>query len=375
MQKRSYFLLALLLVASMLLAACGNNTTPTTAPVAEPTATTAPAVEPTATTAPAAETPATTEAKLTVGQVTDVGGIDDKSFNQTAWKGVEDAVKDLGVDGVYLESQQQTDYEKNLNEFISQKKNLIITVGFLLADATKAAAEANPDSKFAIIDSPSSAANVKGLLFDTSQPAFLAGYLAAGMSKTGTVCTFGGLNIPPVTDFMVGFVNGANYYNSQKGTDVKVLGWDNAAKDGTFAGNFESTDDGRRLAEVFFDEGCDVIMPVAGPVGLGSAAAAKDRGLMVIGVDTDQFVSSPEFGDVWLSSVQKNMDKAVYDTIKALVDGKLTLGDNYTGTLANGGVGLAPFHNFESKVPAELVTEIEKVTKDIVDGKIDTRGS
>ena len=94
------------------------------------------------------------------------------------------------------------------------------------------------------------------------------------MSETGTVCTFGGLNIPPVTDFMVGFQNGVDYYNAQKGAEVEVLGWDNAAKDGAFTGNFEFTDDGRRFAENFFDEGCDVIMPVAGPVGLGSAAAA-----------------------------------------------------------------------------------------------------
>ncbi|MER2599571.1 MAG: BMP family ABC transporter substrate-binding protein [Caldilineales bacterium] len=364
MQKRLYLAVAFVLVASMLLAACGGAATP--APTAAP-------VEPVATTAPAE--PAAPMAKFSVGQVTDVGGIDDKSFNQTAWKGVQDAITAFGVDGVYLESQQQTDYEKNLNEFVSQKKDLIITVGFLLADATKAAAEANPDSKFAIIDSPSSVANVKGLLFDTSQPSFLAGYLAAGMSETGTVCTYGGINIPPVVEFMIGFTNGVGYYNSQNKAEVTVLGWDNAAQDGTFAGNFESTDDGRRLAEVFFDEGCDVIMPVAGPVGLGSAAAAKDRGLMIIGVDTDQYVSSPEFAEVWLSSVQKNMDKAVYDSIGALVDGSLTLGDNYTGTLANGGVGLAPYHDFESKVPAELSAEIAAVTQGIIDGKIDTRAA
>jgi basic membrane protein A len=331
-------------------------------------ATTAPVVEPTA-------APAVDEAVFTVAQVTDVGGIDDKSFNATAWAGVQRAMAELGVDGVYLESQQQTDYEKNLNEFLSQNKDLIVTVGFLLADATKAAAEANPDTKFAIIDSPTSAANVKGLLFDTSQPSFLAGYLAAGMSETGTVCTFGGLAIPPVTDFMVGFTHGVDYYNSQKDADVQVLGWDNAAQDGTFTGNFESTDDGRRFAEVFFDEGCDVIMPVAGPVGLGSAAAAQERGLMMIGVDGDQYVIAPEFGDVFVSSVLKNMDMAVFDTIAALVDGSLILGDDYLGTLANGGVGLAPYHDFEDRVPAELTAQIEQVIQDIIDGKIDPKAT
>jgi basic membrane protein A len=310
-----------------------------------------------------------------VGQVTDVGGIDDKSFNQTAWKGVQDAMAELPVEGVFLESQQQTDYEKNINEFLSQEKDLIITVGFLLADATQAAAEANPDAKFAIIDSPSSAANVKGLLFDVGQATYLAGYLAAGMTETGVVCTYGGINIPPVTEFMIGFQNGVDYYNAQRGADVTLLGWDNAIQDGAFTGNFESTDDGRRFAENFFDEGCDIIMPVAGPVGLGSAAAALDRGLKVIGVDADQFESAPEFGDVWLTSILKNMDAAVYDTIAALVDGSLTLGDNYLGTLENGGVGLAPYHNFEDQVPADLQAELEAVSQEIIDGNIDPKAT
>ena len=137
------------------------------------------------------------------------------------------------------------------------------------------------------------------------------------MSESGVVCTFGGINIPPVTAFMVGYANGVAYYNAQKGTDVQLLGWDNAAQDGAFTGNFEFQDDGRRFAENFFDEGCDVILPVAGPVGLGSAAAAKERGLMIIGVDGDQYVLAPEFADVWLTSILKNMDVAVYDTIAA----------------------------------------------------------
>jgi basic membrane protein A len=174
---------------------------------------------------------------------------------------------------------------------------------------------------------------------------------------------------------MIGFQNGVDYYNAQKGADVTLLGWENATQDGAFTGNFESTDDGRRFAENFFDEGCDIIMPVAGPVGLGSAAAALDRGLKVIGVDADQFESAPEFGDVWLTSILKNMDAAVYDTIAALVDGSLTLGDNYLGTLENGGVGLAPYHNFEDQVPADLQAELEAVSQEIIDGNIDPKAT
>ena len=310
---------------------------------------------------------------VTVGLVSDVGGIDDKSFNQTAWKGVEDAIAGLGIDGVFLESQQQTDYEKNINEFLSQNKDLIVTVGFLLGDATKSAADANPDAKFAIVDSPSSAPNVRGLTFDTAQATFLAGYVAAGMTETGTVCTFGGINIPSVTDFMVGFQNGIDYYNQQKGATVQLLGWDNATNDGAFTGNFESTDDGRRFAENFFDEGCDIIMPVAGPVGLGSAAAAQERGLKLIGVDTDQFISAPEFADVWLTSAQKNMDKAVYDTIETVVNGTFEGGSDYVGTLDNEGVGLAPFHNFDGQVPADLKSELDQLRTEIVAGNVMTK--
>jgi basic membrane protein A len=383
MQKRFYVVLMALVVISMLVAACGGQeATPapvaTEAPVEQPEPTAVPVVEE-PTVAPAVEeptaAPAVEEAAFTVGQVTDTGGIDDKSFNQTAWNGVLRAVEEFGVDGVYLESQQQTDYEKNLNQFLSEGKDLIIPVGFLLEGATKAAAEANPEAKFAIVDSPSSAPNVKGLLFDVAQPSFLAGYLAAGMSETGTVCTYGGINIPPVVEFMIGFQNGVVYYNEQNGAEVQLLGWDNAVNDGVFAGNFESTDDGRRLAETFFDEGCDVIFPVAGQVGLGSAAAAQERGLMMIGVDGDQYVIAPEFGDVFVSSVLKNMDMAVFDTISALVDGSLTLGDDYLGTLANGGVGLAPYHDFEDRVPAELTSQIEQVIQDIIDGTIDPKAT
>lgn len=317
-------------------------------------------------------------AGLKIGQVTDTGGIDDRSFNATAWKGVQDAVRDLGVEGKYLESQQQTDYERNIKEFMDQDYALIITVGFLLGDATKAAAEANPDQYFAIVDVAydPTVPNILGLTFATDEAAFLAGYLAAGMSKTGKVGTFGGIPIPPVTIFMVGFEQGVKYYNMKKGTNVQVLGWTtdptkDGCGDGSFTGNFESTDDGRLFANSLMDEGADVIVPVAGPVGLGSAAACKERGTWLIGVDSDWYVSAPDFKEVYLTSIQKNMDVAVYDAIKAVAD-KTFKGGVYVGTLKNGGVGLSSFHDFDSQVPAALKAEIEQIKKDIIDGKIKT---
>ncbi len=311
-------------------------------------------------------------------QVTDIGGIDDRSFNATAWKGMELAAKKLKVKVKYLESKEQADYATNIQEFLNEKCDIIITVGFLLGDATKEFAQKYPNQKFAIVDFAYNPPlpNVLGLTFSTDQAGFLAGYLAAGMTKTGKIGTFGGIKIPPVTIFMVGFEQGAKYYNQKHGTNVQVLGWKTDLKkegfgDGLFVGNFDSTDDGRRMAESLMDEGADIIMPVAGPVGLGTAAAVKERGKMMIGVDTDWYISAPEYKDVYLTSVMKNMDVAVYNAIEQVVEGKFH-GGVYVGTLANNGVGIAPFHNFDKKVPDSLKAELQKVRQGIMDGTIDT---
>lgn len=312
--------------------------------------------------------------EVTVCQVTDVGGIDDKSFNATAWAGVEDAQEELGVQGQFLESQEQADYARNIQEFIDQGCDLIVTVGFLLGDATAEAANANPDQKFAIVDfayeeGALEHGNVRQLFFATDEAAFLAGYAAAAMTESGTVATFGGLNIPTVTVFMDGFVWGVEYYNAQNDADVQVLGWDPEAQEGVFTGNFESLDDGRAFAESLSDEGADIIMPVAGPVGLGSAAVAQERDLMIIGVDTDWCISAAEFCDVVLTSVMKNMDVAVYDTITAVLADQFE-GDLYLGTLENDGVGIAPFHEFEDQVPDNLMQELDEIRQGIIDGSI-----
>ncbi len=316
----------------------------------------------------------TPEKKFRVGMVTDVGGIDDKSFNATSWQGMELAKQELGVEVAYLESQQQADYAANITQFIDQGYDMIVTVGFLLGDDTKKFAEQNPNVKFAIVDFAYDPPipNVLGLTFATDEAAFLAGYLAAGMTKTGKVGTFGGIKIPPVTIFMVGFESGVKYYNQKHGTNVQVLGWDTAKDEGLFVGNFESTDDGRRAGEDLIAEGADIIMPVAGPVGLGTAAAVKDHpGTMLIGVDTDWCISAAEYCPVVLTSVMKNMHIAVRDAIKMAVEGKFQ-GGTYVGTLKNGGVGIAPFHEFDDDVPASLKAELEEVQKGIIDGTIDT---
>jgi len=320
----------------------------------------------------------TAASAFTACQVTDTGGVDDKGFNQTAWKGVTDAEKDLGIEGKLLESNAETDYAPNINSFVSDDCDIIITVGFLLGDATKAAAEANPDQKFSIVDFSYDppVPNILGQIFATDEAAFLAGYLAAGVSKSGVVGTFGGINIPPVTIFMDGFVRGVDYYNAQKGTSVKVLGWDASTSEGLFTNNFESLDDGRTFAQNLYDEGADIVMPVAGPVGLGSAALAAELGtdkLKIIGVDVDQYVTDPEHQGVYLTSVEKKMDATVVASIKAAMDGSFK-GGVTVGTLDNGGVGLASFHDLDSAVPADLKSELDAIKAGIIDGSISVKG-
>ncbi len=314
-------------------------------------------------------------------EVSDSGGFDDKSFNQTAHKGVTDAKSQLGVSSVFLESHTDQVYVPNVTACVGKKPALTVTVGFFLAPATAAAAKANPNLDFAIVDDcfdPNNPFcekegpfdNVQGLTFKTDQAAFLAGYLAAGMTKTGTVGTFGGANIPTVTIFMNGFAAGILKFNQDNGGHVKLLGWNPATQDGTFTGNFTNKDQGRTIAQQFINSGADIILPVAGPVGLGAAQAAKQAGnVMMIGVDTDQFVSAPEFGSLWLTSVAKHIDVAVLASIKDVVNGTFK-GSSYIGTLANDGVGIAPFHDFDSKVPASLKSKLDDIKKGIIDGSI-----
>jgi basic membrane protein A and related proteins len=331
--KKLYTIMAVVLLASMLMTACGTPATP--AP-----ATQAPATQPPAPAPTEAPTMAPTEAPaFKVGEVTDLGGVDDKSFNARSWKGVQDAVAQLGVEGKYLESKDQSDYAKNIQQFLSEGDQLIITVGFLLGVDTATAAKANPNTKFAIVDytypdcypgategkdcgSSTEMPNVRGLTFQTDEAGFLAGIAAAGMTKTGKVGTFGGIKIPTVTIFMKGFEAGVKYYNQQNNKTVEVLGWNTAKDDGLFTGNFDSTDDGRKFAESLMQEGADIIMPVAGPVGLGSAAVCKETGkCLIIGVDADMYNTAPEYQSVVLTSVMKNMDVAVFNTIKDAKDG------------------------------------------------------
>jgi basic membrane protein A len=302
--------------------------------------------------------------------VTDVGGIMDKSLSQTAWKGVQDAMAENDIEGKYLESKGAADYEVNINAFLEEDCDIIFPVGYMLADAAFAAAEANPDQHFSLIDIPSGFDNMRGSLYKIQETTFLNGYLAAGMTETGIVATYTGILFPATQEFMDGFAMGIAHYNEVHGTDVQLLGWDMETQQGLEAGNFESSDDGRRLGESLMDEGADIIMPVAGPVGAGTLALMAERETgMLIGVDNDWAIGYPEWSDYVLSNALKNMDYFVQFTIEDELNGEFTGGD-FIGTLDNGGVGISYGPAFEDKIPDDLKAEIDALTTKIIAGEI-----
>ncbi|ARJ06040.1 BMP family ABC transporter substrate-binding protein [Cnuibacter physcomitrellae] len=304
--------------------------------------------------------------------VSDSGGFDDKSFNQAGYEGIIEAGDELGVKPITVESSGDTDFAPNIDQLISQNCNLVISVGFLLADATKAAAEANPDVNFAIIDDASiDASNVKPITFETSQAAFLAGYAAAAYSKTGTVGTFGGIQIPSVTIFMDGFADGVKYYNEQNGASVKTVGWDVASQTGSFTGGFAAGVEAKTAAQGLIDQGADVILPVGGPIFLSAGEAIRDSGkdIALIGVDSDNYDTAPDLKDLFLTSVLKGVKVGTEDVVKAAAEGDYSA-EPFVGTLENDGVGIAPFHDFESKVPSDLQSKLDEIKKGIIDGSI-----
>ena len=309
--------------------------------------------------------------------VTDTGGIDDRSFNASSWQGVQQA-EGNGVTGKYLQSTSASDYVPNINAFVSQNCGIIVTVGFLMGDATKTAAAAHSSQKFAIVDYNYTPPlpNVDALLFNTVQDGFLGGYLAAGMSKSKKVATFGGQKLPTVTIYMDGFYDGVQYYNSKHGTNVQVLGWSEPKQNGSFTGDFTDQTKGQQLTNTFINEGADIIFPVAGNVGLGAAKAVQQadqsgQNVNMLWVDTDGCVSAPQYCKYFISSIQKGIQTAVKTAVLNAAHGTFK-GGNYVGTLANGGVALAPYHDFASKVPASLQAELAQIKAGIENGSIQT---
>ena len=316
--------------------------------------------------------------------VSDTGGVDDRSFNQLIHEGMVRAETELGIEYDFVESTNAADYAPNLQAFVSQDCDLIVPAGFNLGTDTVESAKANPDQLYAIVDydiidlktfKDITFKNIRELTFQTDEAAFLAGYLSAGMTKTGIVATYGGVLFPTVTIFMNGFSAGVRAYNQDQGTDVQVLGWNPEKQEGTQvspdpAVGFDNSAEGRRITEDFIAEGADIILPVAGPTGLGTIAAAEDAGdVSVIWVDIDGCVSVPDSCGLFLTSVEKHMDIAVFETMNSVIEGTFE-GGLYVGTLANDGVGISEYHEFDAEVPQELKDRIEELRQGIIAGEV-----
>jgi basic membrane protein A len=310
-----------------------------------------------------------------VGLVTDVGKLSDKSFNFDSFNGVLDAQADasLCVQGKAIESSVETDYPKNIQTFLDAGYDMIVTVGFKLGDATIKAAKANPNVKFAMVDfadfadlgKPTHPANLVGLTFKEDQPGFLAGALAGLMTKTNVVGVVAGLKaVPAVVNYVVGYTNGAKYTNPK----VKVLSIyqpESGAKD------FNDPDWGKQQALTFFGQNADIIFGAGGNTGNGGLIAAKERGKMCIGVDVDQYVSYPDVDSCLMTSATKHLRQAVKAAIASMVNNSWTSGIK-AFDLTNDGVGLAPYHDWDSKISGDIKAKITDIMGKLKDGSLKT---
>ncbi len=307
--------------------------------------------------------------------VTNTGGLYDNYFNSLMYKGLQDSAGLYDWEATALESASTSDFERNMRVFVNADCKLIVAP-VALFEQTRSAAESNPTQSFMMMDFVYDPPldNIWNQVYAADQAAFLAGYVAASATKTGKVGVFGGVDIPQVTDFMDGFALGAEYYNQINGTNVKVLGWDAHKHEGLFVGGFCCTTEGRRLARRLLDEGADVILPVAGhSVGWGAGAEVQEYGnSWLIGVDTDWFVTFPEFADIILTSIEKRFDVSIVLASKAIAEGKFT-GGIHLGTLETGEVRLAPFHQLEALISDQVKADLVRIAADIIAGKIQTR--
>lgn len=354
-------LLAVLMSATMVcsLAACGSSTETTETAETAATEEAAEATEEAEATSEEAESAEAEEAtavdasEIKIGIVTDTGGVNDGSFNESAWAGAQKAAEEFGLTANYLESHADSDYKPNIESFIDEEYDLIICVGYQLADALREEAEANPDVNFAIIDDATNAdlENVTCLMFEQSQASYLVGYVAGLTTESNTIGFVLGMSTDTMNEFGYGYLAGAIDANA----DVKVLQ--------TNANSFSDTAAGKTAANNMVSQGADVIFHAAGGTGLGVIDACKEAGIWAIGVDQDQSSVAPE---TILTSAMKRVDNSVYDVASDLINGTLESGVK-TYTLEDAGVDIAPTTDNLSE---ETLAAIEEVKQQIIDGTV-----
>ncbi|HNB52276.1 MAG TPA: BMP family ABC transporter substrate-binding protein [Anaerolineales bacterium] len=363
MSKKLFTFLALLLLATLVLAACQPA-----APATEEAAATEAPAEPT-------EAPAAADCKsadvFCVGLVTDVGEVDDKSFNQSAWEGAQQAAEALGGQSKYVETKDAKDYGANIDLFASEGYDVIITVGFALGEATATAAAQYPDIKFIGVDqfqawqftedAADDIPNLAGLIFHEDQSGFLAGALAALMTKSGTIAAVLGTDlVPPVVAFKEGYENGACYINP----DINYI---STYHPGGLDVAFVDPEWGASTARQALDQGADVIFGAGGKTGNGAIIeVASQEGALCIGVDSDQWETVPEAHACLISSAMKLITPGVVELVKAAQAGSFPAGNYF------GGSGLAPFHDFDASVPQEVKDQLATIDAGLKDGSIST---
>ncbi|MDQ0721721.1 basic membrane protein A [Paenibacillus sp. W4I10] len=303
-------------------------------------------------------TPTEAKSDLKIGMVTDVGGVNDKSFNQSAWEALQATETETGVAVKYLQSKSDEEYIPNLNEFVKGGFDLTWGIGFQLADAIKTVAEQNPDSKLAIIDSVVDAPNVKSVTFAEEEGSYLVGVVAGLTTKSNKIGFVGGMESPLIKKFEVGFREGVKAVNP----DAQFIS--------NYTGAFDKPDLGKAAAATLYNEGVDIIFHASGATGNGvfnEASARKKQGqdVWVIGVDKDQ---SLEFGDeITLTSMIKKVDEAVKRVNKEVVDGTFA-GGSENLTLKENGVGIADTST--ANVSADTLAKVEEYKEKIISGEI-----
>lgn len=335
--KKFYLVFAVLAIVALTLSACGG----------------APAT--------ASEDNCADEEVLCVGLVTDVGEIDDKSFNQSAWEGVQQAADELGAFVKYVETKDAKDYSANIQLFADKDYDVIVTVGFALGEATLAEAANYPNINFIGVDQfqAEEVANVSGLIFPEANAGFMAGALAAQMSETGTIAAVLGTDlVPPVVAFKEGYEAGARYINP----DINLI---STYHPGGMDVAFVDPEWGATTAKQAIDQGADVVFGAGGKTGNGALIeVASHEGVYCIGVDTDQWGTVPEAHPCLISSAMKLITPGVFDLISASANGEFPAG-NFLGA-----TGLAPFHDFDASIPQDVKDSLDEIDAGLQDGSI-----
>jgi basic membrane protein A len=339
MTKKLFFILTVLALSLLVLTACAQQ---------QP-----------------AEADCASEELLCVGMVTDVGEVDDKSFNQSAWEGVQRARDEMGAQVDFIETKDAKDYEANMDLFVNQNYDIIVTVGFAAGEATAIAAEKYPDIDFIGVDQfqapDATKPNLAGLLFNEDKSGFLAGALAAQLSQSGIIAGVYGTDlVPPVVAFKVGYENGAVYINPE----IEVI---STFHPGGLDVAFTDPEWGASTAKQAMDLGADVVFGAGGKTGNGALGeTANNPGKFCIGVDFDQWITAPEAHPCLVSSAMKLISPSVLDLIKLSSEGNLPAG-NFLGP-----VELAPFHDFEDTVPQAVKDTLAQIDAGLKDGSIST---